>query len=165
MKSSESPEGRRNLQPIETLLNCCGATIETKHTYIDEHLCPGTLSYAVCERICTIFYCIPLVHSQEDCFTVLSTKIDTMGTAILVCGILLLIVQFFTILFSNVLCRAFQERGPAYYAWLEKVWHRKLSKSLKKINTIEYDALCLARIILLSLSSICVPPLINWIYI
>ena len=52
---------------------------------------------------------------QEDCFNVLASKIDTMGTAILVCGILVLLVQLFSILFSSVLCRAFRERGPAYY--------------------------------------------------
>ena len=98
VKSSETEEGRRNLKPIETVLNCCGATIETRNKYIQEQLCPGTLANA------------------DDCYTSLSTKIETMGTALLVCGILLLLVQFFTILFSNVLCKAFRERGPAYYA-------------------------------------------------
>jgi hypothetical protein len=47
VKSSESLEGRRNLMPIENLLNCCGATIETKHQYIQDKFCPGELANSV----------------------------------------------------------------------------------------------------------------------
>lgn len=96
-ESAHTEEGRRNLKPIETVLNCCGATAKTRPLYIEEGLCAGELQH------------------MSDCYNVLATKIDTMGTAILVCGILLLLVQLFSILFSSVLCRAFHERVPTYY--------------------------------------------------
>lgn len=95
-QSAETEEGRRNLKPIENILNCCGATAKTRGIYIDEGHCPGELEFA------------------SDCYNVLAAKIDTMGTALLVCGVLLLLVQLFSILFSSVLCRAFRERVPYY---------------------------------------------------
>ena len=95
-KSAETEEGRRNLKPIETVLNCCGATAKTRNLYVEEGLCPDQLGFA------------------KDCYNVLADKIEMMGTALLVCGILLLLVQVFSILFSTVLCRAFRERGPVY---------------------------------------------------
>ncbi|KAL7079392.1 hypothetical protein ACQ4LE_001078 [Meloidogyne hapla] len=98
VKSAETKDGRMNLKPIEDLLQCCGATIETKQIYIKENLCPGQLS------------------DKEDCYTSLTGKIDSMGNGLLLCGILLLIVQFFSIMFSNILCKAFQEHGPINYA-------------------------------------------------
>ena len=96
-KSSETVDGRKNLKPIQSALQCCGATAQSRQLYVADHLCDGELNYA------------------EDCFNVLASKIATMGTAILVCGILLLLVQLFSILFSSVLCRAFRVRGPEYY--------------------------------------------------
>ncbi|KAF7633867.1 Tetraspanin [Meloidogyne graminicola] len=98
VKSAETPEGRKNLKPIEDLLQCCGATIETKSIYIKENLCPGQL------------------ENKGDCYSSLINKIDSMGNGLLFCGILLLIIQFFSIMFSNILCKAFQEHGPINYA-------------------------------------------------
>uniref|UniRef100_A0A915N6Y4 Tetraspanin n=1 Tax=Meloidogyne javanica TaxID=6303 RepID=A0A915N6Y4_MELJA len=95
---AETVDGRKNLKPIEDLLQCCGATIETKQTYIKENLCPGELK------------------DKEDCYTSLTGKIDSMGNGLFLCGILLLLVQFFSIMFSNILCKAFQEHGPINYA-------------------------------------------------
>jgi len=51
VKSAETEDGRKNLKPIEDLLQCCGATIETKQTYIKENLCPGELKDKVKIRV------------------------------------------------------------------------------------------------------------------
>ena len=48
-KSSETPEGRQNLKPIEDLLNCCGATAKTRLLYVNEGLCAGELAKTVWE--------------------------------------------------------------------------------------------------------------------
>lgn len=48
--SAETAEGRRNLKPIEDVLNCCGATAKTRSAYVAEGLCPGELDFAVSEK-------------------------------------------------------------------------------------------------------------------
>ncbi|KAL3091015.1 hypothetical protein niasHT_023615 [Heterodera trifolii] len=94
--SAKTADGRRNLKPIQTALHCCGATIETQKLYLDEQLCPQELAKA------------------EDCFSVLKYKMDSNG--VLVSALLLLVAQFFAMVFSCILCRAIRERSPVYYA-------------------------------------------------
>ncbi|CAK5080633.1 unnamed protein product [Meloidogyne enterolobii] len=90
-KSSETPEGRQNLKPIEDLLNCCGATAKTRLLYVNEGLCAGELA------------------RTEDCFNVLSSKIDLMGATIVKFGLLLLLLQLTSVFFSSLLCKAFRD--------------------------------------------------------
>jgi hypothetical protein len=97
MKVSETAESRKNLLPIEKLLKCCGGTIETVHQYVKDGLCVQEL------------------HDATDCYTVISEKLNSMGDVVVVIGVILLIIQFFSMIFSCVLCRAFRER-TAYYA-------------------------------------------------
>ncbi|KAI6188170.1 Tetraspanin [Aphelenchoides besseyi] len=92
-KSSETPLGIQNLKPIEKLLSCCGATAET------------AFKYQCAEEL-----------KMPDCYTVISSKLDEFGSLVVTIGVLLLIVQSFALIFSCVLCRAFRERAPAYYA-------------------------------------------------
>ncbi|KAI1729436.1 tetraspanin family domain-containing protein [Ditylenchus destructor] len=92
--SSQTPEGRRNLLPLEQGFHCCGATQSTQQQY----QCPAELQNA------------------PDCYSVISSKMETGAETMVGIGVILLIVQAFSIIFSCVLCRAFRERGPAYYA-------------------------------------------------
>lgn len=92
--SSQTDEGRRNLLPIEQALHCCGATQNTQSLY----QCPAELKNA------------------PDCYSVISSKLETGAETMVGIGVILLIIQVFSMIFSCVLCRAFRERGPAYYA-------------------------------------------------
>lgn len=96
-KSAELPAGRENLKPIEVALNCCGATSETAHLY--------TAQCAAIQRV-----------GVPDCYSVIAEKLDSMGDVIETVSIVLLVVQGFALVFACVLCRAFRERYPAYYA-------------------------------------------------
>jgi hypothetical protein len=96
VESSKTESGVRNLLPIEKTLRCCGATIETQSLYIDQ--CTGELKGAA------------------DCYTVLSSKLESMDDVIIGIGVVLLIIQAFSLIFSCVLCRAFRERESPYYA-------------------------------------------------
>uniref|UniRef100_A0A914HW42 Tetraspanin n=1 Tax=Globodera rostochiensis TaxID=31243 RepID=A0A914HW42_GLORO len=91
IESSKTADGRRNLKPIQTALNCCGATVESQHFYLAEGLCTGSL------------------HNADDCYTVLAAKLNS--DAVLVSAVLLLLAQFFSMFFSCVLCKAFRERA------------------------------------------------------
>uniref|UniRef100_A0A183BL56 Tetraspanin n=1 Tax=Globodera pallida TaxID=36090 RepID=A0A183BL56_GLOPA len=95
IESSKTSDGRRNLKPIQTALNCCGATVESQHFYLTEGLCTGAL------------------RTADDCYTVLAAKLNS--DAVLVSAVLLLLAQFFSMFFSCVLCKAFRERGPIYF--------------------------------------------------
>ncbi|CAI5456778.1 unnamed protein product [Caenorhabditis angaria] len=97
-KSADTPDFRRNLKPIQDVLNCCGATHMTQHLYIDEHLC-GEHPVAI------------------DCFNRIEKMVDSANESIIVCGFVLLAIELFALLFSCVLCRASREtRYSAYYA-------------------------------------------------
>lgn len=92
-KTSQSAELRKQLSPLMSAFECCGATKETKNLYIDDKLCTDP--------------------KQEDCYTVIEQSIDSNGSKILIAGIVLLIVEAFALVFSCVLFRAFRE-GEAY---------------------------------------------------
>ncbi|KAH7731419.1 Protein TSP-9 [Aphelenchoides avenae] len=95
---SADKELHKQLKPIQDLLHCCGATFESKEMFVKEGLCTN------------------LLPSAPDCFTAIQDKLYEAGEVVVVVGIILLIIQFFTMIFSCVLCRAFRERYPAYYA-------------------------------------------------
>ena len=38
-KSSATPDLRKNIKPIQNVLQCCGATAQTQNLYIDDGLC------------------------------------------------------------------------------------------------------------------------------
>uniref|UniRef100_A0A914BZ70 Tetraspanin n=1 Tax=Acrobeloides nanus TaxID=290746 RepID=A0A914BZ70_9BILA len=97
-ESATTADGRRNLLPIEKIVKCCGATVETAKTYIAEGLCEDGLK------------------DMPDCYTVLQEKLEAFGQVVIIIGIIILIIQLFSMIFSCVLCRAFRERNPAYYA-------------------------------------------------
>jgi len=97
VESSKSDVGRQNLLPIEKALRCCGATSETQYIYKQAG------------------HCVSGLESAGDCYTILSGKLESMDEAIIGIGIVLLIIQAFSLIFSCVLCRAFRERAPAYY--------------------------------------------------
>ena len=95
-------------------MQCCGATPESQYLYKQD--CIGaSLENAV--RFCTSMPCNSHDQSmlQGDCYTILSTKLEAMDEVIIGIGIVLLIIQAFSLIFSCVLCRAFRERMPAYY--------------------------------------------------
>uniref|UniRef100_A0A915BZU8 Tetraspanin n=1 Tax=Parascaris univalens TaxID=6257 RepID=A0A915BZU8_PARUN len=79
------------LRPIEDLFQCCGATAETKNLFD-------------CDQ------------SKEDCFTVISEWIESTGETVVVIAFVLLAVELFALVFTCILCRAFRERSPYYYA-------------------------------------------------
>ncbi|CAD5221302.1 unnamed protein product [Bursaphelenchus xylophilus] len=95
-KSTATPALRAQLKPIETLLKCCGATSETSYMYADDCKSLGILD-------------------QPDCYSVISSKLDGFGNVVEICGIIVLIIQMFSMLFSCTLSRAIRERIPAYY--------------------------------------------------
>uniref|UniRef100_A0A0N4ZMT9 Tetraspanin n=1 Tax=Parastrongyloides trichosuri TaxID=131310 RepID=A0A0N4ZMT9_PARTI len=89
---------RKQLLPIEKAFQCCGATPDTKELFIQLNECPeGFTEY-------------------PDCYTAITDLFSQKSEILAVVGLLLIIIQFFGIIFSCVLCKAFRERGPAYYA-------------------------------------------------
>ncbi|KAK0417790.1 hypothetical protein QR680_013211 [Steinernema hermaphroditum] len=97
-KSSENADLRKNLLPIEELFQCCGATRDTQYLYEQENLCRGAL------------------QGKFDCFTVISEHLESTGEIVIVIAFVLLAIEFFSMVFSCILMRAFGERSPAYYA-------------------------------------------------
>uniref|UniRef100_A0A1I7XXP4 Tetraspanin n=1 Tax=Steinernema glaseri TaxID=37863 RepID=A0A1I7XXP4_9BILA len=97
-KSSGTADLRKNLLPIENLFQCCGATRETQYLYEQDGLCKGALSGAY------------------DCFSVISEHLERTGEVVIVIAFVLLAIEFFSMVFSCILMRAFGERSPAYYA-------------------------------------------------
>jgi len=95
VESSKTDVGVKNLLPIEKAMRCCGATPETQYLYKKD--------------------CVGGLENAGDCYTILSGKLESMDEAIIGIGIVLLIIQAFSLIFSCVLCRAFRERVPAYY--------------------------------------------------
>uniref|UniRef100_A0AC35TT26 Tetraspanin n=1 Tax=Rhabditophanes sp. KR3021 TaxID=114890 RepID=A0AC35TT26_9BILA len=89
---------RKQLMPIEQIFKCCGATSDTKAVFVANNDCPEGFD------------------SMPDCYTAITDVIQQKSDVIAVVGILLLIIQFFGMIFSCVLCKAFGERGPSYYA-------------------------------------------------
>jgi hypothetical protein len=95
-KSAETLDGRMNLLPIQKVLNCCGATAEKMQIYIDEGRCAGPLQNA------------------PDCYSVISEKLENAGEKVFAIGILCLIVEFISLIFTCVLFRAIRERENRY---------------------------------------------------
>ncbi|KJH40982.1 tetraspanin family protein [Dictyocaulus viviparus] len=97
--SSRTLEMRRNLKPIQDLLNCCGATKSSKHLYIDDKLCTAAQ------------------EKMPDCFERISRMIESSGEVIIVIGFILLAIEICSIVFSCILNRAVKEiRYAGYYA-------------------------------------------------
>uniref|UniRef100_A0A0N5BWX1 Tetraspanin n=1 Tax=Strongyloides papillosus TaxID=174720 RepID=A0A0N5BWX1_STREA len=96
--SAENDMRRRQLLPIEEVFQCCGATSDTKEMFKNLNECPE--KYV----------------DNPDCYTVITDLISQKSEVLAVVGLLLIIIQFFGIIFSCVLCKAFRERGPSYYA-------------------------------------------------
>ncbi|VDM40706.1 unnamed protein product [Toxocara canis] len=90
-ESADKEEYRSNLKPIEDLFQCCGATPETKAKFS-------------CD------------HSKDDCFTVISEWLQSTGQVVIVIAFILLAVELFALVSTCILCRAFRERSPYYYA-------------------------------------------------
>ncbi|KAL3110758.1 hypothetical protein niasHT_011263 [Heterodera trifolii] len=88
LDSAKTADGRRNLKPIQTALNCCGATLSTQQTYKSEGLCPDQLAKA------------------NACYAVVAAKVGSND--VLVCAILVLFVQLVAMLFSSTLSNAFR---------------------------------------------------------
>jgi hypothetical protein len=95
-KSAETPAGRMNLLPIQKVLNCCGATADTRQRYIDDGRCEGSLKTA------------------PDCYSVISDKLENAGETAFAIGIGCLIVEFVSLIFTCVLFRAIRERENRY---------------------------------------------------
>ncbi|CAI2355559.1 unnamed protein product [Caenorhabditis sp. 36 PRJEB53466] len=99
-KSSETPELRKNIKPIQDVFRCCGATVQTQNIYIEDGLC-GTK---------------PIAH-PENCFDQISHMVQSWGESIVVVAFCLLAIEMLAILFSCVLCRASNEiRYTPYYS-------------------------------------------------
>ncbi|KAE9415627.1 hypothetical protein Angca_007635 [Angiostrongylus cantonensis] len=97
--SSNTPEMRRNLMPIQDLFNCCGATSLTKHLYISDGLCTAAQ------------------ENLPDCFERISNMVESSGEVIIVIGFVLLAIEICSIIFSCILCRASREiRYAGYYS-------------------------------------------------
>jgi len=94
LESARTADGRRNLKPIQTALNCCGATLSTQQMYKNEGLCPGQLQNA------------------DACYAVVAGKVGSND--VLVCGVMLLFVQFVAMLFSCTLMNAFRTTTNQY---------------------------------------------------
>uniref|UniRef100_A0AC34GUR9 Tetraspanin n=1 Tax=Panagrolaimus sp. ES5 TaxID=591445 RepID=A0AC34GUR9_9BILA len=95
-KSATTVEWRMNLLPIQKVLNCCGATADTMDVYIREGRCAGALQHA------------------PDCYSVISEKLENAGEKVFAIGILCLIVEFVSLIFTCVLFRAIRERENRY---------------------------------------------------
>ncbi|CAD5215350.1 unnamed protein product [Bursaphelenchus okinawaensis] len=95
-RSAETEQMRTQFKPIESLLKCCGATSETAYQYANDCKAIGTFE-------------------QPDCYSVLSSKLDGYGNVVEICGVIVLVIQMFSMMFSCTLSRAIRERTPAYY--------------------------------------------------
>uniref|UniRef100_A0A7E4ZPW6 Tetraspanin n=1 Tax=Panagrellus redivivus TaxID=6233 RepID=A0A7E4ZPW6_PANRE len=95
-QSAGTVEGRMNLLPIQNVLHCCGATANTRPTFIAEGRCVNTLTDA------------------PDCYSIISEKLETAGETVVAVGILCLIVEFVSLIFTCVLFRAFRDRETLY---------------------------------------------------
>ncbi|MCP9259776.1 Tetraspanin [Dirofilaria immitis] len=87
-----------NLQPIQHLFKCCGATKETKERFIQLGLCEEDLL------------------DKPDCFTVLSDTAELGRGIIAIVSFILLIIELFTLIFTCILCKAFRHEQPYYNA-------------------------------------------------
>ncbi|EGT54925.1 CBN-TSP-9 protein [Caenorhabditis brenneri] len=99
-KSSATPELRKNIRPIQNVLQCCGATSQTQRLYIEDGLCGPS----------------PIAH-PDNCFDRISHMVQSWGESIVVVAFLLLAIELFAILFSCILCRSSQDiRYTPYYS-------------------------------------------------
>ncbi|KHJ98401.1 tetraspanin family protein [Oesophagostomum dentatum] len=97
--SASTPEMRKNLKPIQDLFHCCGATASTKHLFIEDQMCTKEQ------------------EQWDDCFTRISTMIESSGEVIIVIAFILLAIEICSLIFSCILCRASREvRYAGYYA-------------------------------------------------
>lgn len=85
---------RQNLKTIEDLFKCCGGTESTRKA----EWCTG-------ER-----------RDWADCFTVISDWTESTGEVVIVFAFILLAIELFALISTCILCRAFRERSPYYYA-------------------------------------------------
>ncbi|VDK67459.1 unnamed protein product [Onchocerca ochengi] len=88
----------KDLKPIQDLLNCCGATEETKSRYVELQLCDGDL------------------QNEPDCFTAISENMKSTGEVVATIAFFLLIIELFALVSTCILCRAFHYERPYYYA-------------------------------------------------
>jgi len=97
-ESAKTVEGRMQLLPIQKVLQCCGATIDTMQKYKDEGRCEGPLANA------------------PDCYSIISDKLEDAGETIVAIGVLCVILEFASLIFNCVLFRAFRDRENPYIA-------------------------------------------------
>jgi len=90
-QSSENLETRMQLVPIQDTFHCCGATKDTRDLYINDDICKEPQ------------------QKYDDCYDVIKSIIEKDGDKILVFGVILLVVEAFSLIFSCILCRAFRE--------------------------------------------------------
>ncbi|KAE9552765.1 hypothetical protein FO519_004027 [Halicephalobus sp. NKZ332] len=97
-ESAKTTDGRMQLLPIQTVLQCCGATADTMQTYKEEGRCKGMLSTA------------------PDCYSIISEKLENAGETIVAIGVFCVILEFASLIFNCVLFRAFRDRENPYIA-------------------------------------------------
>ncbi|TKR68211.1 hypothetical protein L596_024225 [Steinernema carpocapsae] len=97
-KAGENETARKNLKPIMDIIHCCGATPSTRWIFEKEQFCLGPLAKA------------------DDCFTVVWDNMEKAGELVIIITIVALVIEFFSMVFSCILMKAFRERSPAYYA-------------------------------------------------
>uniref|UniRef100_A0A914WDT5 Envelope protein n=1 Tax=Plectus sambesii TaxID=2011161 RepID=A0A914WDT5_9BILA len=51
-----------------------------------------------------------------DCLHKIWNDIETAGSVAIIVAFVVLVIEFFSLIFSCMLCRAFRERSPGYYA-------------------------------------------------
>ena len=112
-ESAKTTDGRMQLRPIQDILQCCGATIDTMQTYRSEGLCDKILTDAV--RLNFLLYSESNPF-QPDCYSVISDKLENAGETIVAIGILCVILEFASLIFNCVLFRAFRDRENPYIA-------------------------------------------------
>jgi len=93
-KGAETQPGRDQLKPIEDAFQCC-----------------GTPKWPEGSGKCTA-----AEKSGGDCITKIWNDIETSGQVAIIIAFVVLVIELFSLIFSCVLCRAFRERSPGYYA-------------------------------------------------
>lgn len=89
-------EYKKNLKPIQDLLKCCGATPESHSREEYECSSDGT--------------------AKDDCYTVITNLIESRGEIVTVTAFILLVIEVVVLISTCILCRAFRERSPYFYA-------------------------------------------------
>jgi len=88
-------EGKQDLlEPIEQMFDCCGSVVETMNLY----------------------NCTTRLPGKVDCYTAMWDWLNNAGSAAVIVAFVLTAVELISLIFTCILCRAFRERSPGYYA-------------------------------------------------